>query len=596
MEARDYQDKAIETAFDWIRRGNKRFVMEAPTGSGKSVVAARIITQAVRQGVTVLFAAHRIELLRQIREKLVEAELPEDSIRTHGKESEGPVGAPVHLGSVQTLLTRGPRNARLIVVDEAHRSASKTYLELFDLYPDATIIGLTATPERLDGRALDPPYNDILVIAKPSEMVARGYILEPSTWSADLNATPDLSNVPISMGDYSMKAAARALNQPHLVGNIVDHWVKYALGLPTICFASSVEHSKSIAQAFVDAGYRAEHIDGRTGDALRFDAKKRLVSGETQIVCNFGLWIEGIDIPEAKCAILARPTQSRTIYLQAIGRVARPSDGTRPVVLDHGCNWERFGSMAKDHVYSINGRPRKAKDDVPAAWICPACLFGNDRSVDVCAMCGTDKPKRAVKRKVRTVDGDLVEVTAGEDTPEVKRTYWDQLWFRAWNIGERPQWVIERYRKRFGEDPGGDWRPPARRKRQIDPREVWNEACRFRVIATKMKLSGDLQWAYIRQRIQSKFDLEFPVDMDPVAYAMSLNENEMAKRREEQARWYRKEGLPVPEPVRYGASTLLPLDGKSGEPAPAASDQRERSPDRSCEAITQLPAREEGIV
>src|SRR5207249_3606119 len=148
--------------------------------------------------------------------------------------------------------------------------------------------------------------------------------------------------------------------------NIVDHWLERAQGLRTIAFAISVEDSKRIVEEFVGRGVRAVHLDGKTPPAQRKQILEDLKAQRVDVVSTVDIWIEGVDIVSAKCAIIARPTKSLTVWLQSCGRIVRPWEGVTPVILDHAGNARRHGPPTLDREYSLTGRvrvTRKQNDD-----------------------------------------------------------------------------------------------------------------------------------------------------------------------------------------------------------------------------------------
>jgi DNA repair protein RadD len=221
----------------------------------------------------------------------------------------------------------------MIVFDEAHYARGRTREHLIGLYPDAMLLGMTATPCRGDGRGLGNIFTAMVEVPQIAELIEQGYLV-PSRVYAPVD--PNLKGVRTSQGDYVIGQLSMRMNTPQLVGDIVLHWHKFGERRRTVAFAVDIAHSVHIAREFVNAGVRAEHLDGGTPIAEREAILARLESGETELVSNCMVLTEGWDMPEVGCCILARPTQQMSLYWQMIGRVLRPAEGkVDAIILDH---------------------------------------------------------------------------------------------------------------------------------------------------------------------------------------------------------------------------------------------------------------------
>jgi superfamily II DNA or RNA helicase len=454
FELRDYQIAAVEQAETIVRGGTKHWIFQAPTGSGKTLVAAHIMERARRKNRRCLMLGHRGELARQPYEKLIESGVAAEHIGVMwaGEKKLANPGAPIQCGTIQSVAAFDDLPpADIVIVDEAHRGVSPTYVKLLARYPNAVVIGLTATPERLDGRPLREIFEKIIVVAQPSQLVARGFILAPRVFTVPQKNLPDLRDVPRRHGDFEPRALAAAVRRRHLVGSIVEHWLARAERRRTISFATDRVHSQAIVMEFCAAGVRALHVDATTPKAQRKRALEQLRSGEIEVVSQCDLWIEGIDAPEVKCAILARPTESITIHLQSIGRIVRPWESITAVVLDHAGNARRLGLSDFDRTFSLDGRRKRVagEDDDFGTRTCPSCYLVMRAHVRVCPQCG-EVFRPEPDRSVRTVAGTLVELT--REAMNERLTAWQSLWRRAYREGYRPAWVRHAYRTRFSED------------------------------------------------------------------------------------------------------------------------------------------------
>jgi superfamily II DNA or RNA helicase len=290
VRLRPYQEDAVREIRARVGAGVRRLIVVAPTGSGKTTIAAHIIAKAVERGSRVLFMAHRRELITQAYNRLIQLGVPENQLGVlMGRDRRWRPGAPVQVASVDTLRNRAKPLADIVFVDECHRATAKSYRDIAAYYPDALHLGLTATPFRANGAGLGDAYDDLLLVASPRRLIDEGHLVEPRVFTVPTEALPDLSAVRVKRGDYDQRALAEAVDSKTLVGNLVDHWTRHANGVRTVAFAVSVAHSEHIAEQFRQAGVAAEHLDGATPTEERDAILGRLESGETRVVSNCGV-------------------------------------------------------------------------------------------------------------------------------------------------------------------------------------------------------------------------------------------------------------------------------------------------------------------
>ena len=313
-QLRNYQTKSIEEMSLNYRKGLRRLLLVAPTGSGKTVVASEVIRRVVAGGKRCLFVAHRRELIMQCSRKLYDFGVPHGLLMA-GKSRTKHAG--VQIASIQTFTARKDKQdfdlpvADVIILDEAHRSVSTSFQELLELYPSSYIIGLTATPCRSDGRGLGDIYEKIIECSNIKELTSQEYLV-PSRIVAP--TMPDLKGIKITAGDYDAKMLNKRMNIPKLVGDLVEHWNLYANDRPTVVFATSIAHSKYIANIFRQNGIPAGHIDGEMKETERERQLEMLQSGDIRVLSNCQVLTEGWDCPKVSCVILARPTKSYGLY------------------------------------------------------------------------------------------------------------------------------------------------------------------------------------------------------------------------------------------------------------------------------------------
>jgi superfamily II DNA or RNA helicase len=261
---------------------------------------------------------------------------------------------PVQVASVQTLFERGIRResiamppADLVFVDEAHHTPAATYRKIGEAYPEAHALGVTATPERGDGRGLGDDYEVLVEGPQVADLIDLDFLVPTRVYAP---ARPDLTGVETRHGDYVASQLEKRMNTNRLVGDIVQQWRKHGEGRQTVVFASGVDHSVHIRDAYRQQGIRAEHIDGNTPADERDAILAQLAAGEITVVTNCMVLTEGWDLPDLGCCVLARPTKKMGLYRQMGGRVLRPALGkTDAIVIDHSGAVHRHGFL-EDHV------------------------------------------------------------------------------------------------------------------------------------------------------------------------------------------------------------------------------------------------------
>lgn len=413
VNLRPYQKQAIADVRAALERSGS-VVLQMPTGSGKTVTAAEFIRQESAKG-PVWFICHRREIIRQASKAFSALGVSHDVIAPK-PEAMGlgfgySPGARVKIASVQTLSRRSIENydaPRLAFWDECHRAAAKTWSSIIKALPNTLHVGLTATPERLDGKGLSDLFSDLvcgpsiqaLIDATPPAL-SRVRIFAPTQ--------PDLTKARISMGDYRKEDADAIMNTPVIIGDAVAEYRRHAGGSRALVFATSVAASKNIADKFNSEGIPAAHVDGDTPVAERDAAVSDLGAGRIKVLTNVEVFTEGVDVPEVDTVILLRPTRSLALYLQMVGRGMRPADGKdRLTILDHAGLVYEQGLPFYDWQWSLEGGARKrrimaAREAGERLRKCPECSHVHPIT-PVCDECGFEYPSG---REVGGYDGHL---------------------------------------------------------------------------------------------------------------------------------------------------------------------------------------------
>jgi DNA repair protein RadD len=401
IELRAYQRDAVERVFALVKNGTRRVLLVAPTGAGKTICLAAIAVDVISRGQHLLVLAHRFELIDQTVGKLVASGVPLDSIgvvmpaasAAHLKSgARRNPGAPIQVASIDTLRgwvgKRGMPLADWIIIDEAHRAAAQSYRSIVAAYPNAVVIGLTATPWRLDGQGLADMFDEPVVVATMPQLIAQGFLVPFRCYSHP--SRPDFSQVRVRAGEFVEEDVKRAMGGSLLLGSIPEHYLSRADGRAAFGFAVDVEEAHRLADACTAAGIPSVAVSGASTIEERARALADLRAGRIRIVWNVALFIEGTDVEEVKCIILARPTLSRTFAFQKMGRGSRPAAHTGfhdCVVLDHAGVLQIHGHPLEPQDYSLHGTRQKTKLGTSMTKTCPDCGLEIALGTTLCA-CG----------------------------------------------------------------------------------------------------------------------------------------------------------------------------------------------------------------
>ncbi len=405
FQLRDYQTKIIQETRQMLRDGVRSVLIQSATGSGKTCLTAHMLGTSSSKGIRSFFITHRVELIRQSMQTFDAVGIP------YGIEAAGfpPDRQPlVQIASIQTLARRlnKVKTPKLIVWDECSHIACKSWSAVHKNYPNAIHIGLTATPQRLDGKGLGDWFSKMVHGPSVADLIKQGYL---SPYKAYAPSTVDTSGLHIRMGDYAKDELAKAMDKPAITGDAVAHYKRLAYGKRALVFSASIEHSNHVVSQFIAAGIPAEHVDGETDRHIRAAAMERFKQGQTWVISNVDLFSEGVDVPAMEAVIMLRPTASLSLCLQQVGRVLRPVEGKTAIILDHVGNLERHGLPDDDREWTLEGRGKnkQAVNSTPVRT-CPKCFAVVKAAVTKCQYCG--HVFEIEGREVEEREGELVEV------------------------------------------------------------------------------------------------------------------------------------------------------------------------------------------
>lgn len=441
MILRPYQQDLIDKSRAAMAKGNRRTLVVAPCGAGKTVLASFMAGNHAAQGGNVLFLAHRRELIDQ-------------TVRTFESASVPMRGVSVM--SVQTAARRllKIQQPTMVILDECHHAMAKTWRRVLDAFPDAWVVGLTATPCRMDGKGLGDIFQAMVQGVTTADLIQQNW-LAPYRYIAPPSGI-DLTGVRTVRGDFDSRAIAEIVDRPKIVGSAVEQYQRYAPGSQAIAYCASIDHSQHTAEAFAAAGIRAAHIDGNTLAHQRDWIIEQFRKRKIMVLSNVDLLGEGFDVPACDACIMLRPTKSTALYIQQSMRCMRPGEGKTAIILDHVGNYERHGFPDDDRDWSLDGKKKQPRAKAPV--VCRHCYGVYDAPPHECPYCGV-APERAEideRREVEQVDGQLREITAEQRREIAKarrveeaqcRSY-DDFMRLAMARGYRPGWAYHRSKQR----------------------------------------------------------------------------------------------------------------------------------------------------
>lgn len=460
IHLRDYQEESEDRVRAAMRIAAE-VLMVLPTGGGKTVIFSDIARKAAERGKRILILAHRDTLIKQASRKLTDYGVQ------HGIIMAGFTPSPrrlVQVASVQTLVRRleqmkkqaaGAKAAALaagkteaeadaaakalgfdmIIIDEAHLSAAKSYMDIRAAFPDARILGVTGSPIRLDGKGLGKHaggmFGKLVLGVSIKYLIEQGYLVRPTVFGSKEEI--DLSGIKKVGGDYDADALATVMDKPKITGSAIEQWRKHCPGVPAVAWCANVRHAQHVAEEFNAAGIPALMLSGDSDSGERERALRAMERGTLKVITFAMLLVEGVDCPAIGAIIILRPTLSLSSYLQVIGRGLRTiyadgmlldtveqrfaaidagPKGRKCYVLDHASLWMKHGFADQDREWSLDGavKKKKKKDDEKPLPIsqCPKC-YHIHIPAPMCPACGHVYEVKV--RKLEYAEGELAEIT-----------------------------------------------------------------------------------------------------------------------------------------------------------------------------------------
>jgi superfamily II DNA or RNA helicase len=459
LRLRPYQADAKADIYQAWAAGASNVLAVLPTGAGKTVVFSDIIHD--HKGASCAIA-HRQELVAQISLALARDRVrhriigPQNVVKLCVNQHMAELGlsyydpnATCAVAGVDTLVRRGAelaawlQSVTLWVQDEAHHVLEgNKWGNAAAMFPNARGLGVTATPLRADGKGLGRHADGVfdVMVEGPGmrELIDAGYLTDYRVFAPPSDLDLSSVNVSKTTGDYNPNKLKTAVRESHVIGDVVDHYIRIASGELGVTFATDVQTATDIAAKFNAAGVPAEVVSAKTPDADRIAILRRFKNRELLQLVNVDLFGEGFDLPAIEVVSMARPTQSFALFVQQFGRSLRlmvdaslypqwdnftaeqrrahiaASSKPAAIIIDHVGNVERHGLPDASRVWTLDRRERRSKSapsDVIPVRACPACTAVYERVYAACPYCG-HRPIPAARNGPEQVDGDLIELDA----------------------------------------------------------------------------------------------------------------------------------------------------------------------------------------
>lgn len=402
----------------------------ATVGFGKTIALSAVASSYPRS----LVLQHRIELLEQNRSKFQRV-APDPPTATFAADHKRWAKEGHTFAMMQTLAGSLDQMhpVDLIVIDECHHVEAASYISIIErareLNPNVHVFGVTATPERGDGKSLRTVFSNVADIVSLAEMVRAGYLVKPRTFIIEVGMEREIGGLKKTKSEFNMDAAAALMDVQPITARVVEEWMAIAADRRTIGFATNVAHSKHMTEAFAGVGVSAEHVDGKTPKGLRKSIWKRLRSGDTQMVWNCGVATEGFDEPGIGCVVLNRPSMHRGTLIQMVGRGLRTISEPEkyPGLVKDDCIIMDFGASLSTHQSleiegDIEGN-KGPKGEAPTKD-CPGCETEIPAGCRVCPICG--HKFLGSDKEGRTLIGDFVMTEI--DIMKLSPYRWEPLW------------------------------------------------------------------------------------------------------------------------------------------------------------------------
>jgi len=461
---RPYQLKLIKDLYEQLGEGYTRVAIVAGTGAGKTVIAGKICADTRSRGCRLLFLVHLDVLVGQTYDKMKAFGLPCGFIKAGWREDPA---APIQIASVQTMLKRTwwqTWHADVVLYDEGHTTVFSQVGQqlLYETHRKAVHLALTATPYRLGKEQLGDHMETLVASPVPAELQRMGYLSPMKYYGLPSGEGVDLATVGTVAGDFDERALKRVCDRPELIERIVEEWQRLAPDRRTIAFCVDVEHAQHVAEAFRTAGIPADTVDGSTPIKQRQQRYKNLRDGKILVLTSCNVISIGFDEPSVEVGLLLRPTQSRALHQQQIGRVMRISPNTEKthgIILDQAGNLQRLGFPEDIQGYTLPTSSEPDEPGVAPKKLCPVCARVVWAAALACPECG----HQWLIQEPELYTDDLVEVvnesrnTLDLPSQAVMQATFRSLRRRMFEAGLAPDTAMRLFYDKYGCLPEDTW-------------------------------------------------------------------------------------------------------------------------------------------
>jgi superfamily II DNA or RNA helicase len=454
---RPYQLKLVKDVYIKLGQGHRRIAVIAGTGAGKTIIAGKICADLVSRGMQLMFLVHLDVLVGQTYRKMQAFGLRCGFIKAGWQEDPS---APIQIASIQTMAQRDwwrSWPAKAILFDEGHTTVFSQIGQalIYETHPDSIHLALTATPYRLGREQLGDHMQAFVSSPVPWQLQRMGYLAPMKYFGVDKDGQVDLSSVRTIAGDFDERDLKNACDRPELVQRIVEEYQRLVPGKRAIAFCIDVEHARHVADAFNAAGIAADVVDGSTPIKERHRLYQALATSQLQVLTSCNVISIGFDEPSVEVGMLLRPTQSRALHQQQIGRVMRISPDTGKqygIILDQAGNLQRLGFPEDIKSYYLPTKREPGSNDVSPAKQCPQCnrlVWGFVMQCPECGYRWSSEPQIYAE--------ELTEVLSEHQQQLPMIEFYRAQRRKMFRDGESLNWIKHKFYEKFGRLPEAAW-------------------------------------------------------------------------------------------------------------------------------------------
>lgn len=455
---RDYQDVAREKIYESWGSGHGRVICKMPTGSGKTALAGSVIQMERAIGNRVAFIVPFLSLIDQTVDRFREYGIDEVGVIQGDHPLSNP-DAPVVVCSAQTLIRRSFPRVGCVIVDEAH----KQFADLNQwISSQRRVLGLTATPW---AKGMGQVWDRLLCPVNIDQLTEQGYLVPVKALVPD--ARPDLKGVRSKRYDwgldYNQGQLSERMRDEQLVGDIVGTWKRQSDCTKTLIFAVDRAHARSLQQEIRAHGLECGYVDANTPREERTRLGELLMNGSLNAIVNIATMTTGVDF-DVRTIVLARPTRSRMLYQQIVGRGLRPADGKEHLLLlDHSPSTQSLGLVNEidadgEYLDEADAERRRAEKEEPKRRECAECKAVQPKGATECPFCGHVPEVRIRSRQISTAAGHLSEYQAADPNDPALLLFYSELMSYATIKGYKPGWAWHKFKEKTGQNPPQAWK------------------------------------------------------------------------------------------------------------------------------------------